>query len=163
MPAADTLELVRTLTAHTGGEYSYHVIPLMCQEVASRRKPPSSSAQTYHNRFFIDPNLFATLRTILFMPKAFFATASIKGSLHTFTLYDFFFFHRNPWGHSIYSNTTLERCFPEGSWRCLLRPPPPSRHCFPAVFAPVYSCPYIISESIPQRQVAISHVGHLSF
>lgn len=122
-----------------------------------------SSTQTYRNRFFIDPNLFAILRTILFMPKAFFATASIKGSLHTFMPYDFFFFHRNPWGHSIYSNTTLGRCFPERNWQCSLRPPPPSLHCFPAVFAPVYSCPYIIPESIPQRQVAISHVGHLSF
>lgn len=62
-------------------------------------------------------------------------------------------------GRSIYSNTTLGRWFPERNWQCLLRPPPPSLHCFPVVFALVYSSPYLIPESTPQRQAVISHVG----
>ena len=33
--------------------------------------------------------------------------------------------------HSVSSDTTGGRCFPEWSWQCLPRPAPPSLYCFP--------------------------------
>lgn len=57
--------------------------------------------------------------------------------------------------HSIHSNTTLGRRFPERCWCCLFRPPPPPPHSFPVVLALIYSSPCLFPGSIPQRQAAV--------
>lgn len=66
-----------------------------CQKMAPQRQASSASIKTCQKQFFMNPSLFTTLRTILFMPKAFFAAASINRGLHIFMSH--VFFHRNPW------------------------------------------------------------------
>lgn len=69
---------------------SHHVIPLTCQKVAPQRQSPSSWAKTFQNQFFINQSLFAPLRTLFFMPTAFFAAASI-GKVYTHLCHMHFF------------------------------------------------------------------------
>lgn len=69
-------------------------------------------------------------------------------------------FSQKSMGHSIYSNTVLGRCFPEGNG---LAQNAPSCSNGPELSALVYLSPYLIPESVPQKQTTVSHVGRLSF
>lgn len=132
-----------------------------CQKVATQRNAPSSSPHTCHNQFFLDPSLFATLRTILFMPKAFFAAASIEGSLYTFIPHAFFFIEIHGSFNTFKYNTG--EMFSSEELALPAQTSLDSSTLFPAVFAQVYSSLYLTVESIPQGQMAPGHVGHLSF
>lgn len=106
--------------------------------------------QNFQNQFFINQSLFAPLRTLFYANSMLCCCFHREGLTHICHMH---FFTQKSMGHSIYSNVMLGRCF---SLNIGLAQNSPSCSDGPRLSALVYSSPYLIPESVPRKQTAVT-------